>query len=137
MVSSLIDALADTFPVVQDLVGEVFFRAMAGVFVRQAPPRSAVLAEYGEDFPAFIGHFGPAHGVPYLADVARLERLRVRAFHAADAEPLTPERIARALEDPERLPALQVLCHPSVGVLGSRYAVVSLWAAHQGRGDLT
>ena len=35
VVSSLIDALADTFPVVQRLVGTEFFRAMAGVF---APP---------------------------------------------------------------------------------------------------
>ena len=34
VVSSLIDALADTFPVVQQLVGEEFFRAMAGVFAR-------------------------------------------------------------------------------------------------------
>ncbi|MEO8121927.1 MAG: DNA-binding domain-containing protein, partial [Rhodoferax sp.] len=29
---SLIDALADTYPVVQELVGEEFFRAMARVF---------------------------------------------------------------------------------------------------------
>ena len=40
---SLIDALADTFPVVQQLVGEVFFRAMAGVFARQSPPRSSMV----------------------------------------------------------------------------------------------
>ena len=31
---SLIDAVADTFPVVQQLVGADFFRAMAGAFVR-------------------------------------------------------------------------------------------------------
>jgi hypothetical protein len=109
---------------------------MAGIFVRAAPPTSVLLAEYGEGFPAFIERFEPARSVPYLADVARLELLRVRAFHAADAEPLTPEQVARALADPERLPALRVICHPSLGVLRSRYAVVSLWAAHQGIGDL-
>jgi hypothetical protein len=136
VVVSLIDALADTFPVTQELVGEDFFRAMAGVFVRHAPPTSAVLAEYGADFPDFIEQFEPAGSVPYLADVARLEMLRVRAFHAADADPLPLDRVAQALADPERLPALQLIGHPSLGVLRSRYAVVSLWAAHQGMGDL-
>ncbi len=119
-----------------ELVGDEFFRAMAGIFVRAAPPTSALLAEYGEGLPAFIERFEPARSVPYLADVARLEMLRVRAFHAADAEPLTPEQVARALADPERLPALRATCHPSLGVLSSRYAIVSLWAAHQGIGDL-
>ncbi|MCU0807034.1 MAG: putative DNA-binding domain-containing protein [Candidatus Contendobacter sp.] len=136
VVVSLIDALADTFPVTLELVGDEFFRAMAGVFVRAAPPKSALLAEYGEGFPAFIERFEPARSVPYLADVARLEMLRVRAFHAADAEPVTPDRVARAVADPERLPALRATCHPSLGVLSSRYAIVSLWAAHQGIGDL-
>lgn len=136
VVSSLIDALAETFPVTRELVGEKFFRAMAGVFVRHAPPRSALLAYYGEGLPAFIEDFEPARGVPYLADVARLEMLRVRACHAADADPLSPDRVAQALTDLERLPMLQMTCHPSLGILRSDYAVVSLWAAHQGLVDL-
>ena len=136
VVTSLIDALADTFPVTQQLVGEEFFRAMAGIFVRAAPPKSAWLTFYGDGFPPFVERFEPARCVPYLADVARLEMLRVRAFHAADADPLPPEAIARALAEPERLPTLRVGCHPSLGLLASRHAVVSLWAAHQGGGDL-
>jgi hypothetical protein len=136
VIVSLVDALADTFPVTLELVGDQFFRAMAGIFVRGAPPGSVLLAEYGTGFPDFIAAFEPARSVPYLADVARLEMLRVRAFHAADADPVTPEQVARALADPERLPALRATCHPSLGVLSSRYAIVSLWAAHQGIGDL-
>jgi hypothetical protein len=136
VIVSLIDALADTFPVTLELVGEAFFRAMAGVFVRAAPPKSVLLAEYGAGLPDFIANFEPARGVPYLADVARLELLRVRAFHATDADPVSPGQIARALADPERLPALRVGCHPSLGRLSSPYGVVSLWAAHQGIGDL-
>lgn len=50
VVSSLIEAMAETFPVVRALVGPEFFHAMAGVFVRQHPPRSRVLAHYGCDF---------------------------------------------------------------------------------------
>jgi hypothetical protein len=136
VVVSLIEALAETFPVVQELVGETFFRGMAGVFVRHDPPQSVQLVDYGAEFPAFIERFDPARSVPYLADVARLEFLRVRAFHAADADPVSPEQMAQALADPEQLPTLRVGCHPSLGLLRSRYAVVSLWAAHQGVGDL-
>ena len=136
VVSSLIDALADTFPVVQQLVGVEFFRAMAGVFVRQSPPRSRVLAHYGQDLPAFIEQFEPAQSLPYLADVARLEAARVRAHHAADVDPVSEEAVGLALCAGDRMGELQLSLHPSVSTLASRHAVVSLWAAHQGEGAI-
>jgi hypothetical protein len=131
VIVSLIDALADSFPVTRELVGEAFFRAMARQFARAAPPRTPVLAWYGAGFAEFIEAFPAAAGLPYLADVARLELLRVEAWHAADAEPLAPERIARLLGDPAALPEARFILHPSVRLLRSRHAVVSLWAAHQ------
>jgi len=133
---SLVDALADTFPVCSALVGETFFRAMARVFVAERPPQSRVLAFYGRDLPAFVEDFPPAASVPYLADVARLEMMRQEACHAADVEPLAAEVIAGLLSAPAQLPALRIHAHPSVAVLNSRYAVHSLWAAHQGEGEL-
>jgi hypothetical protein len=136
VVSSLIDALADTFPVVQALVGEEFFRATAGVFVRQHPPRSRVLAEYGHGFGDFIEDFHPAAGLPYLADVARLEMARLAATHAADAVPLAPEDARHALDCGERVANARIDLHPSLRLVPSDFAVVSLWAAHQGHGDL-
>ena len=137
VVSSLIDALAETFPVVHELVGEEFFRAMAALFVRQAPPRSRILAHYGEALPAFIARFEPARSLPYLADVAALELARVQAFHAADAAPVAAEEVRLALASGERMAELQITCHPSLRIVRSDCAVVSLWAAHQGEGDLS
>lgn len=128
---SLIDALADTFPVTQALVGEEFFRGMAGVFARAHPPRSPVMAHYGDGFPGFIEDFQPAASLPYLAGVARIEMLRVQACHASDADPIPPERFARLLSDPARLPTVRFMLHPSLRILISTHAVVSLWAAHQ------
>lgn len=129
---SLIDALADTFPVTQELVGEDFFRAMARRFALAHPPRSRILAYYGQEFPAFVAAFPPAVAVPYLADVARLEMLRVLAYHAADAEVLGMDEIGVALADEATLPGLRFVLHPSVAVLPSQFAVVALWGAHQG-----
>ena len=136
VLSSLIDALAASFPVVQQLVGEAFFRAMAAEHVRSAPPRSRLLVDYGADFPVFIEGFSPAGGLPYLADVARLELLRIHAYHAADAEPVNQQALAAALATPERVGALRFQLHPSLQVLESAFAVVSLWAAHQGEGQI-
>jgi len=131
VVSSLVDALAQTFPVVQELVGVEFFRAMASVFVRQAPPRSRILARYGAALPAFIRQFAPAQSVPYLSDVARLEVARVHAYHAGDAQPVASESVGLALASGDRMGELRMNFHPSIGVLSSDYAVVSVWAAHQ------
>ena len=135
--SSLINALADSYPVVQQLVGEDFFRAMAAVFVQQHPPETPLMSRYGEALPAFLDAFEPAASVPYLADVARLERLRTRAYHAADALPVRPEQITAALADPTALSDLRFKLHPSLHLLDSHYAVVAIWAAHQGDATLT
>lgn len=136
VMASLIDALADTFPVTQDLVGEEFFRAMARLYAQAQPPRSPLLAFYGADFPAFIEQFPPASAIVYLADVARLEYLRVLAYHAADAVPVRADEIGALLADEQGLPAVCLRLHPSLAVFSSPSAVVSLWAAHQGVGEL-
>jgi len=136
VVSSLVAALADTFPVVRDLVGADFFATTARGFVAAQPPTSPILAEYGAGFADFVAAFEPAAGLPYLPDVARLEFARIRAFHAADAPALTPGQVAARLAHPEQLAPARVRLHPSLQVLRSSHAVVSLWAAHQGHGDL-
>lgn len=132
VVVSLVDALAETFPVTQALVGEEFFRAMARERVLADPPRSPVLTEYAHGFPGFIETFQPAAGVAYLADVARLESLRVRAWHAADAQPLADNAYNDLLAVPERLATARLVLHPASQWLHSRYAVHSIWLAHQG-----
>lgn len=128
---SLINALSDSYPVVAQLVGDEFFRAMAAVFVQQQPPQSPLMNRYGEAFAAFIQTFEPASSVPYLADVARLEHLRTLAYHAADAEPVRHEHITAALAAPQALSELCLVFHPSLHLLDCAYAVVTIWAAHQ------
>lgn len=132
---SLVDALADTYPVTQALVGVDFFRAMARLFALAQPPRSPVLACYGQGFAGFIEGFSPAASVPYLADVARLEMARVLSFHAADATSVTPEEIQQYIAQPVRLPNLRIGLHPALFLMASPYAVASLWAAHQDEGS--
>jgi hypothetical protein len=133
---SLVEALADTFPVTRQLVGPPFFEAMARCFVTTEPPRSPVLTAYGDGFPDFIAGFAPAHALPYLPDLARLELGRVRAYHAPDAESLGTAELAGHLADPDRLPGTRLTLHPSAAVVASAHAIVALWAAHHGDGRI-
>jgi hypothetical protein len=134
--SSLINALATAYPVTLQLVGEAFFRAMAGLYVQACAPSSPLMSEYGSTFAAFIQGFEPAASVPYLADIARLERLRVLAYHAADTPPLAQSTVLEALQDHAALGRLRLQLHPSVATLDSAYTVVAVWAAHQTEGAM-
>ncbi|MBK3477579.1 putative DNA-binding domain-containing protein [Pseudomonas sp. MF6751] len=135
--SALINALAAAYPVARQLVGDEFFRAMAGLYAQAHPPTSPLISEYGGTFADFIQGFEPAWSVPYLADVARLERLRVCAYHAADCQVLDQHCVLRQLQGYAQLGQLRVGLHPSLATLESSYAVVSVWAAHQADGAIT
>jgi hypothetical protein len=136
-VVSLIDALAASFPVTQALVGVEFFRAMARARVLTDPPRSPALTDYALDFPGFVAAFTPAAVVPYLADVARIEALRIRAYHAADAAPVSEPDFRELLAKPSQLSGAKVVLHPACAWLRSCHAAYSIWYAHQGLSDLS
>lgn len=131
----LVDALVESFPVCRALVGDVFFRAMARERVIADPPRSPVLFEYTEGFADFIAGFAPADSVPYLANVARIEALRVRAWHAADAEPIAEAAYRELAASPQRLAASHVVLHPACGWLRCTHAALAIWSAHHGLDD--
>jgi hypothetical protein len=124
----LVEALRKRFPVCERLTGEEFFRAMAREFARSAPPRSPLLHLYGEELADFIAAFPPAASVPYLADVARLEYVYGLAYHAADAAPLPPQRIAEVPQ--EQWGDLVFALHPSVWLVASRWPIVAIWATN-------
>ncbi len=128
VIAGLIDALGERFPVCLRLVGEEFFGAMAGCFVRVSPPLTPVLLEYGDSFADFVSNFEPARGLPYLADVARLEYAMGRAYHAADADSLSLEFMQTLADD--RFDDARVSVHPSLQLVESKYPIVSIWRAH-------
>ena len=123
------EALADRFPVVRRIVGEEFFAAMASVYAAAHPPRSPLMMWYGDDLPTFLAGFKPAAGLEYLPDVARIEVARTRAYHAADAEPLSAAALG-AVEESE-LDGLRLVLHPSLSVIDSTYPVATIWEMHQ------
>lgn len=132
---SLIEALAATFPAVQRITGTDFFRAMARFHIRATPPTSPMLFDYGRDFPAFIEAYPYAQEMPWLADVARIERAWLDAYHAADAAALTAQALAALPES--ALPDLVLQAHPATRMVRSPYPAVSIFAMNRQPGPVT
>jgi len=118
--------LAAGFPATERIVGAEFFAAMARAYVIAEPPRNPVLLRFGRSFPDFIARFEAAAALSYLADVARLEWLRRKAYHAADAAPLTAGELTRL--DPAAFGSLVFRLHPACALLRSRHPAATIWA---------
>ena len=129
---SLINALAAVFPATMRITGADFFRAMARFHLRATPPTTPLLFEYGRDFPDFIERYEYARSMPWLADVARIERAWLDAYHAADAEPLAPQTLAAI--PVENLVEVVFVPHPATRLLCSAYPAVTIFAANRSDG---
>ncbi len=128
VILGLANGLGEAYPVVKRLVGADFFRAMAAEFAADAPPAGPLMFDYGADFPAFLEGFPPVAELPYLADLARLERAWVEAYHAAEEAPLDPaSRQDLAGRDPS---GLRLRLHGSLRFVRSDFPVVTIWQAH-------
>ena len=131
---SLIDALAALYPAVQRITGVEFFRAMARFHVRATPPTSPMLFEYGSGFPAFIEAYEYAQHMPWLADVARIERAWLDAYHAADAPPLSSEALAAV--PPDQLGDVVFTAHPATRIVRSTYPAVAIFVMNRVEGPV-
>src|SRR5229473_2572730 len=132
VVVGLTESLKDAFPAVRRIVGADFFQVMARAYVVTEPPQTPILLDYGAGFPEFIREFKPAATLPYLADVASIERAWTEAYHSPEASPLDPGTFG-AIE-PDQLPGIRLLLHPSVRVVRSQFPALTIWQMNVGDG---
>jgi hypothetical protein len=132
VVVGLTETLKDAFPAVRRIVGPDFFQAMARAYVLKEAPQTPILLDYGAGFPDFIGQFEPAATLPYLADVARIERAWTEAYHSLEVSPLDPA-VLTAVE-PDQLPEIRLLLHPSVRLVRSPFPALTIWQMNVGDG---
>lgn len=71
--ASLVRALRDRFPASAWLVGADLVTEAAQAFVRSNPPRHPCIAEYGNEFPAFLAQHDRLAASPYVQSFAELE----------------------------------------------------------------
>lgn len=125
----LSDALELSFPVIRQLLGADFFRAMAGVFLRRYPPQSPLMMFYGAALPGFLAGFPPVAHLPYLPDLARLELAIRHAYHAADSTPMDTAILGGM--DPNAL--IRSIPHfaPAVQLLHSEWPIHAIWLVNK------
>lgn len=125
---NLENALRAGYPVTVQLVGDEFFSFLAQSYRHEHPSRSANLDEYGHDLADFIAHFQPAASLPYLADVARLERLLEELLVAPDGPALNLDALVRMAESGDLSP---LRLNPAAALLHSQFPLSRIWQAHQ------
>jgi hypothetical protein len=126
-------ALRSAYPTIAALVGDESFAALARHFWQRHPPQQGDVGAWGDALPAFIADSPQLADEPYLADSARLDwalHCASRAADAADATDLPHRLAALADADPSDV---RLQFAPGAAVLSSRFPIVSIWRAHQGR----
>ncbi len=122
---SLTEALRAAFPVIRKLVGDEFFDAMAGAYLRKHPPSTPLMMYYGAEMPAFLRRFGPVKHLGYLPDIAKVE-LAVRAsYHAPDSTPIQADALQAF--PPEQMISLKLTLAPTVRIVQSRWPIFGVW----------
>src|SRR5689334_5393731 len=127
--SALIEMLRGAYPVVAEILGAEGFGQVAFAFARRHPPRDAILIGYGAGFPAFLAEQDFASEIPYLADVACLERLRTEAHMAADAPALDFRDLAGI--GGESWASLRLPLHPAARFDWLSTPALTIWQAHR------
>jgi hypothetical protein len=121
--------LASAYPVLQALVGDEFFSALARAYGKAHPSKEGDLNRFGANFAAFLDGFPHVADYPYFPDVARLEWAVHCAHYAENPAPLDAAAFAQLT--PEQLDAARLVFHPACALIASKWAVVALWQAHQ------
>lgn len=132
-IESLTGALGEVYSVTRRLVGDELFRQLARVHIDVRPPRDPRLSRYGDDLAATLARLDACAGLPYLADVARLEWAVHEANEAAESTVAVEESPA-AIDLAAVLVDAEVTFIPSFRLLRSAWRIDEIWRAHQ-RGE--
>ncbi len=87
----LIECLVDDYPALQNAMGDDAFAEHASSYITAHPSQTPNLNGFGKHMSAFCRDAG----MPFAADLARLEWTLVEILHAADAEPLAEAELGK------------------------------------------
>lgn len=127
--ANLAGAVKASYPVVERIVGEAFLDAAIRRYVPDHPSTRGDLNAYGHDFGDFLANFEPAAGLPYLADVARLE-WRVQQVHGMADAPMQDLSLLAATA-PERWGEIRIALDPAHARLASDWPLARIWTVNQ------
>lgn len=122
--ASLVTSLLARFPATGWLVGSQPLIDVAQVFVRRQPPVAPCIAEYGADFPDWLGRSPTGGRVPYLTEFARFDWHLGRVAVQVDAPSLSTRDLANCPAD--RLADLRLTPQPGLAYLEAGWPIDTL-----------
>jgi hypothetical protein len=126
--TSLVTALLERFPATVWLAGSSRVTDAAREFVQHHPPARPCIAEYGEDFPAFLTARNDAAGIPYIGQFAELEWHLGRLSLAVDVAGIRPADLSGL--DADRLMGARLTFQPGIHYLKADWAIDQLMALY-------
>ena len=120
--ASLMTCLADTYPQTLAWLGEAEFYAAAARHIDRVVPHSWTLDDYADGFPASLTADYPDESEG--GELAQIELALSRAFVAADAIALSPDRMGSVDWDKARLKAI-----PALSMLSQHSNAADIWMA--------
>lgn len=126
-IANITHSLSLTYPVIEKLVGEAFFRAMCREFIYVTWPKSGNMDDYGAEFSCFIANFEHAKHLTYLKDVARLEWAFHQSSLADDAATTDWSTLAQVND----ILQLRFLLSPSFLQVSSIFPIDKIWHVNQ------
>ena len=131
VVSSLMEAIGETYPSLKIIVGKENFATLSRIFISKHPPSSPMMQAYGDLFPDFVAQFEPLAHSPFLVDVAVVEKKWIDAYHATDRGGLDGAELGAIAG--EVLMETQFIPHPAASITLSDYRLYDLFSLrHQG-----
>ena len=125
---ALRDALASNYPSLKTVMGDAFFDRMALSFADEHPPTKRSLVGYGELLPDFTTEAKSEHGLPWLTDMARLDRAWLAAHLAFPAPEFTAKDFTALAADPDALMAAKLSLVPSTQLVETHWQLHDLWS---------
>ena len=121
--------LASLYPVCHALLGEQFFSHLADAYIDARPPDNPFLPEYGAEMEVFMQSHEYMQSVRWIADMARLEWARHRAWHGINQAGADFSRLANLSEEEQARVCFEL--PGSACLLESTFALQAVWMAHQ------
>ncbi len=122
-VARLVDVLREDYPCVVTILGDDRFHALAHAYVTRHASEHPSIRYVGRAFAAFLATEEP--GMPFLADLARLEWARLAVFDAPDPTPLGLDALLAV--PPDDWSGLRFVPIAALEVLESPWPVHRLW----------
>jgi len=119
------EALLEAFPAVEHVVGPLHFIEASLRYGAHVPPGGYNLSEVGSNFPEFVADDELGRKYAFLADLARLERAVLRAFHARQHPPFDASVLVGWEAEDWQHAVLSF--QPALALVCSQWPVADVW----------